>query len=85
MTEENNTQQENHSQKHNVEVSDELYQAIQQLKQVLQQMTWKEIQSDEEVIGILVSWFIESITQQQQWWQDQQWWQQSWDNSQIIT
>ncbi len=82
--EENNQNQENT--KHTIEVSDELYQAIQQLKQVLQQMTWKEVQSDEEVLGILVSGFIESVMSQQ----NQEWWdenQQSWQQwgSWIIT
>ncbi len=77
MSEENNT-------KHNIEISDELYQAVQQLKEVLQQMTGKEIKSDEEVIWILVSWFIESIMSQQwgQDWSQWQWWNQS---SQIIS
>lgn len=66
MVEENNEETTSESVTHKIEISDELYQAITQLKQVLQQMTGQEIQSDEEVIWILVSWFIESIVSQQQ-------------------
>lgn len=54
-----------------IEVSDELYQAIQQLKWVLNQITWQTIQSDEEVVWILVSWFIESLMASQWQWEQQ--------------
>lgn len=77
MTEQENNEQTNNNQKHTIEVSGELYEAIQQMKQVLNQMTWKEVNSDEEVIWILVSWFIESLMSWQQW--D---WQSNWQDSQ---
>jgi hypothetical protein len=48
-----------------IEVSKELYDAIQQLKQIFTQLTGQEVKSDEDVIGILVSGFIESLMQQQ--------------------
>ncbi|UFX83046.1 hypothetical protein [Candidatus Absconditicoccus praedator] len=66
MTEQENNEQTNNNQKHTIEVSGELYEAIQQMKQVLNQMTGKEVNSDEEVIGILVSGFIESLMSGQQ-------------------
>ena len=65
---------------HNIELSDELFQAIQQLKEVLTQVTWKTINSDEEVVWILVSWFIESLMASQWWWQEWQPWKGEWNN-----
>ncbi len=47
--------------KKTIEVSEDLYNALQELKQVFSQLTWQEIKSDDEVIGILVSGFVDSI------------------------
>ncbi len=52
--------------KKTIEISEDLYNAIQELKNIFSQLTGQQISSDEEVIGILVSWFIESLTGAQQ-------------------
>lgn len=44
-----------------IEVSDELYNAMQSLKMVFSQLSGEEISWDEEVIWILVSGFVESL------------------------
>ena len=44
-----------------LEISDELYGAIQQLKEVFWQMTWNTWLNDEEVLWILVWGFIQSL------------------------
>lgn len=44
-----------------IEVSEELYNALQSLKSVFSQLSGEEIASDEEVIWILVSGFVESL------------------------
>lgn len=49
--------------KKTIEISNQLYESINQLKQIFTQITWQNIQSDEEVLSIIVWWFIESITQ----------------------
>ncbi len=58
--------------KKTIEISSELYDAIQQLKNIFSQLTGQQIESDEDVIGILVSGFIQSL---EQWApnSDQQW------------
>lgn len=47
--------------KKSIMVSDELYNAIQQLKPLFKELSWEEVKEDEEVIGILISWFIDSF------------------------
>lgn len=44
-----------------IEISDELYEAIQNLKNVFSNMSGKKVEDDEAVIGILVSGFIDSL------------------------
>lgn len=44
-----------------ITVSDELYQALLELKGLFSQIVWEEIKTEEEVIWMLVTWFIESI------------------------
>lgn len=45
-----------------LEVSQELYDSINQLKKVFSEITWQQIENDEEVLSIIVWGFIESIT-----------------------
>lgn len=52
--------------KKNLEISGELYDAIQQLKQVFAEMSGKPIDSDEDVLSILVSGFIDSVMHEQE-------------------
>jgi hypothetical protein len=47
--------------KKTIELPEELYNALQELKQVFSQLTGQEIKDDADVIGILVSGFIDSI------------------------
>jgi len=47
--------------KKTIQISEELYNAIQDLKTILSQLTGEEIKSDEDVIGILISGFLESL------------------------
>ena len=62
-----------------IEISKDLHEALQQVKQILSQLSWEQIQNDEDVIGILVSWFIQSLMAQWQQWQNpQQWENNSW-------
>ena len=58
--------------KKTIQVSEELYEAIQQLKNIFSQLTGQQIDSDEDVIGILVSGFIQSLEQGASMWQG--WW-----------
>ncbi len=44
-----------------ISISPELYNAIQQLKPLFKELSGEDIQSDEEVIWILISWFIDSF------------------------
>ena len=67
------------NQKVTIEISKDLHEALQQVKQILSQLSWEQIQNDEDVIGILVSWFIQSLMAQWQQWQNpQQWENNSW-------
>lgn len=54
------------SDKKNIQISDELYDAIQQLKQIFAQMSGKPIENDEDVLSILVSGFIDSVMHEQE-------------------
>jgi len=67
------------NQKVTIEISKDLHEALQQVKQILSQLSWEQIQNDEDVIGTLVSWFIQSLMAQWQQWQNpQQWENNSW-------
>jgi len=63
--------------KKTIELPEELYNALQELKQVFSQLTNQEIKDDADVIGILVSGFIDSIQNLQE--------QENANNSGIIT
>lgn len=67
--------------KKTIEISEDLYQAIQQLKGVFWEITWQQVESDEEAIGILVGGFIDSINAEQNNGEESQGEEQSWDNS----
>lgn len=47
----------------NIEVSQELYDAIQKLKEVFKELTWQTIEKDEDVLSILIWGFIDSLAQ----------------------
>jgi len=51
--------------KKTIQISEELYQALQDLKKLFTQLTGQQNLTEEDVIWILVSWFIESLNQQQ--------------------
>ncbi len=52
--------------KKNIEISSDLYDAIQQLKSIFSEMSGKPIEKDEDVLSILVSGFIDSVMQEQE-------------------
>ncbi len=52
--------------KKTLEVSADLYDAIQKLKEVLKEMTGQEVTEDQDVIAILVGGFIDSLSQSAQ-------------------
>lgn len=54
------------SDKKHLEISGELYDAIQQLKEIFTQMSGKPVEKDEDVLSILVSGFIDSVMHEQQ-------------------
>ena len=47
--------------KKTIELPEDLYNALQELKQVFSQLTGQEIKDDADVIGILISGFIDSM------------------------
>jgi hypothetical protein len=47
--------------KKTIELPEELYNALQELKQAFSQLTGQEIKDDADVIGILISGFIDSV------------------------
>mgnify|MGYP007115163143 CR=1 FL=1 len=49
--------------KKTIEVSGDLYEAIQKLKEVFLQLTGQEVKSDEDVLSILIGGFIDSLSQ----------------------
>lgn len=49
--------------KRTIEVSEDLYTAIQKLKEVFQEMTGQAIEKDEDVLSILIGGFIDSLSQ----------------------
>ena len=52
-----------------IEISDELWQALQEIKKIISQLAQTEITKDEEVLEILIKGFIETVLQTppQQW------------------
>lgn len=46
-----------------IEIPQDLYDAIQKLKEVFKQMTGQTVEKDEDVIAILVWGFIDSLSQ----------------------
>lgn len=63
-----------------IKVSPEVYDSIQELKEMFSEITWEKIKEDEDVLEILISWFIESL--QEEWWKDEEceecWWKKWW-------
>jgi len=53
--------------KRTVELPEDLYNALQELKQVFSQLTGQQIENDADVIWILISWFIDSMQNLQEW------------------
>ncbi len=51
--------------KKTIELDEELYEAVQELKTVFSEIVGEEITSDEEVIGILISWFVDSLNEEE--------------------
>ncbi len=49
--------------KKTIEVSSDLYEAIQKLKEVFLQLTGQEVKNDEDVLSILIGGFIDSLSQ----------------------
>jgi predicted CopG family antitoxin len=49
--------------KKTIEVSEDLYNAIQKLKEVFEQMTGQKVEADEDVLSILIGGFIDSLSQ----------------------
>lgn len=49
-----------------ISIPEDLYESLQELKQVFSEMTWEDIKEDADVIGILLSAFIDSV----QWWEE---------------
>ena len=54
------------SDKKHIEVSAELYDAIQQLKKIFSDMGGQKVEQDEDVLSILVSGFIDSVMHEQE-------------------
>ena len=46
-----------------IEIPEDLYNAIQKLKDIFKEMTGQVIEKDEDVIAILVGGFIDSLSQ----------------------
>ena len=56
-----------------IQLPEELYNSLQELKQVFSQLTGQEITDDADVIGILLSAFIDSVQWMQEGEEGQQW------------
>ena len=50
--------------KKTIEVSEDIYTAIQKLKEVFQEMTGQPVENDEDVLSILIWGFIDSLSQE---------------------
>ncbi len=46
-----------------IEISEDLYNAIQKLKEVFKELTGQEVTKDEDVLSILIGGFIDSLSQ----------------------
>jgi predicted CopG family antitoxin len=46
-----------------IEVSEDLYNAIQKLKDVFKELTGQDVEKDEDVLSILIGGFIDSLSQ----------------------
>ena len=46
-----------------IEVSQELYDAIQKLKEVFKELTGQDVTEDQDVLSILIGGFIDSLAQ----------------------
>jgi len=44
-----------------ITISDELWEALQQVKQIISQLAGTQIEKDEEVLEILIKGFVESL------------------------
>jgi len=53
-----------------IQLPEELYASIQELKQIFTEITGQEIKEDADVIGILLSAFVDSIQGWSEWEQD---------------
>lgn len=51
--------------KYTIELGNDTYNALQQIKVIFSQITWEINLSDEEVIGILISWFLQWLEMQE--------------------
>ena len=57
--------------KKSIELSEELYNSLQELKWVFSQLTWEKIENDEDVIWILLSAFVDSVQGMEGEWEDE--------------
>ena len=44
-----------------IQLPEELYNSLQELKQIFSQVTWQKITDDADVIGVLISSFIDLV------------------------
>ncbi len=56
-----------------IELPEELYNSLQELKWVFSQLTGQPIEKDEDVIWILLSAFVDSVQgMEDEWWEEQE-------------
>jgi len=55
-----------------IELPEELYNSLQELKWVFSQLTWENIEKDEDVIWILLSAFVDSVQGMEEEWEEQE-------------
>lgn len=51
-----------------IKISNEMYDAIQMLKKNFSEMSWTQIDSDEDVLGILISTFLDAVNWEHHHW-----------------
>jgi len=56
-----------------IQLPEELYASLQELKQIFSQMTGQEITEDADVIGILLSAFVDSVQGLNEWEENWEW------------
>lgn len=63
-----------------IEVSKEYRETMDFLKQVLAWKDWEAVKSDNELVEIMITWFM-SMIQQEMWW-GEHWWHnhEGWDS-----